>query len=119
MVPKFEIETRLGRTRRRQEALFQHALALASELFGVHERDIAGPYKFSFCIPPRFAIYAALHACGISTTRVGAMVNRHRKSVVNGLDRHDYMMERVPDYAAKATRIAEAVKQMHEGQTHD
>lgn len=102
---------------RRDRAKAYCALDAASDLFGIHARDISGPFRFRFCVRPRFAVFAALHACGMSQSRIAKAMNRDRKSIRNGLDRNRDLVERDPFYADNVKRLIETLRKFQEDKT--
>lgn len=57
-------------------------------------------------IPARFAIYKALHMRGLSYTNIARVTGRFcHTTIISGVDRAEYMMERDPDYAFKVRYI--------------
>lgn len=102
---------------RRDRAKAYRALDAASDLFGIHARDISGPFRFRFCVRPRFAVFAALHACGMSQSRIAKAMNRDRKSIRNGLDRNRDLVERDPFYADNVKRLIETLRKFQEDKT--
>lgn len=107
----------LARMRQHDRELTYHALDIAGQLFGLHPRDISGPYRFRFCVYPRFAVFAALHACGMSQNRIAKAMNRDRKSIHNGLSRNTEIIKRDPFYAHNVRRMIEAMHQFREDKT--
>lgn len=76
-------------------------------MFEIHPRDLLGPAKFSFCTRPRFALYKALHLRGWSAAAIGRFVGgRDHSTVLHGLNRADYMMERDPEFARQVVALA-------------
>lgn len=79
----------------------------AAEMFCVHPRDLVGPYRFNFLMLPRFALYKALRMRGWSFPQIGRLLNRDHSTIIYGVSRADYYMERDPGYAAKVKALAE------------
>lgn len=79
----------------------------ASEMFDVHPRDLVGDPRFGFLIPARFAVYKALKLRGWSYAAIGRLMNRDHSTVIHGVTRADYMMERDSCYAAKVQELSD------------
>jgi chromosomal replication initiator protein len=79
-----------------------------AELFDVHPRDLVSDARFGFLIPARFALYKALHLRGWSYARIGrGLGGRDHATIIHGVNRANYMMERDPAYAQKVEILAE------------
>lgn len=79
----------------------------AAEMFCVHPRDLVGPYRFNFLMLPRFALYKALRMRGWSYPQIGRFLNRDHSTIIHGVDRAEWKMERDAEYAAKVKALAE------------
>jgi chromosomal replication initiation ATPase DnaA len=77
----------------------------ASELFKVHPRDLISTYRFNFIVRARFAMYLALRQRGWSYPKIGRLLKRDHSSVVHGVKRAQYMVEKDPDFAAKVQEL--------------
>lgn len=77
-----------------------------SKMFGVHYRDIMGPSRFRFVTVPRFALYKAMRMRGWSYSQIGRFMDRDHTTVMHGVTRAEYYMERDPDYTAKVNALA-------------
>jgi chromosomal replication initiator protein len=79
-----------------------------AELFDVHPRDLVSDARFGFLIPARFALYKTLHMRGWSYSRIGRELGgRDHATVIHGVNRADYMMEKDPDYTRKVELLAD------------
>ena len=79
----------------------------AGELFYIQPRDLVGSARFSFLLPARFAAYKALRLRGWSYPMIGKLMNRDHSSIIHGVKRADYMMEKDPDFADKVKQLTE------------
>lgn len=100
----------LSNARTASAALMRCAVETASALFGVHARDIYGPYRFRFCTRPRFAVYAALQAHGLNVSQIARTADKDARTVANGITRAVYTAKREPDYARNIEQITEALR---------
>lgn len=91
----------------------------ASELFQVHPRDLLGGYRFQFVTRARFAIYLALRRRGWSYEQIGKFLGRDHSSVIHGVKRAEYMVEKDAAFAAKVTELQNITVRVadEEGQT--
>lgn len=80
----------------------------ASELFCIHPRDLVSDHRFGFLMPARFALYKALRLRGWSFLRIGALMGKDHSTIIHGVKRADYMMERDALYAEKVNELATA-----------
>lgn len=79
-----------------------------AELFDIHPRDLVSNARFGFLMPARFALYKALHMRGWAYSRIGKCLDgRDHTTIIHGVDRATYMMERDPAYAQKVQILAE------------
>lgn len=85
--------------------LLDDQIVLAAKMFNVHPRDLIGPYKFDFLMLPRFALTKALRMRGLSTPKIGKIVNRDHSSVLYHIGQADYFMQRDPEYKKKVNRL--------------
>ena len=59
-------------------------------------------------MPARFALYKALQLRGWSTSKIGhAIGGRDHSTILHGIKRAEYMMERNPHFANAVQRLAE------------
>lgn len=79
----------------------------ASELFDVHRRDILGPYRYNFLMPPRFALCKALRNRGMSYPHIGRVMGRDHSTVIHAIRRADYMIERDAEFADRVRVLTE------------
>ena len=79
----------------------------ASELFDIHKRDLDSDIRFAFIMPARFAMYKALRERGWSYPRIGKLFGKDHSTIIHGVNRSEYMMERNADYAAKVQNLIE------------
>lgn len=85
----------------------QEIINECAKLFGVHPRDLVGNARFGFLMPARFALYKAFHLRGWSSARIGRNIGgRDHTTVLHGLKRADYIMERDASYARRVERLA-------------
>lgn len=84
-------------------------IKMASEMFDVHPRDLAGDYRFAFLMPARFAIYAALRKRGWSFAAIGRLLERDPKTVAYGVSRAADMMLRDEDYANNVNTLSDNI----------
>lgn len=71
-----------------------------ARLFDVHPRDLVGDSRLGFLMPARFALYKALRLRGWSYSAIGKAVGgRDHSTVMYGVKRAEYMMERDESYA--------------------
>lgn len=76
--------------------------------FGMDRKELLGPSRRRFLMPARFALYKILNMRGLSLTHVGKVCgDRDHKTVLKGIDRAEYMMERDAKYAATIKAISE------------
>lgn len=86
----------------------QEIINECAKLFGVHPRDLVGNTRFGFLIPARFALYKALRMRAWSTSMIGrAIGGRDHSTILHGLKRAEYMMERDSHYAEAVQQLAE------------
>jgi chromosomal replication initiator protein len=86
--------------------LLSDFIVAAAETFNVHPRDLASHYKFDFLMRPRFALYKALRLRGWSYPQIGRALKRDHTTIIYGVSRADYYMERDAEYAEKIHRLA-------------
>jgi len=98
----------------RKSVLIAEVIDEASRLFHVHKRDITGPYRYNFLMPVRFALFRAFRERGLSYPHIGRIMNRDHSTVMYGVERAGYMMERDADYADKVNRLIEFQPQSEE-----
>lgn len=78
----------------------------ASELFDIHKRDLDSDIRFAFIMPARFAMYKALRERGWSYPRIGKLFGKDHSTIMYGVSRADYMIERDEEYAAQVLHLA-------------
>lgn len=86
-----------------KEAILRHA----GYLFCVRPHDITGPDRSNMFIPARFAVCKALRNRGWSFGKIGRLLNRDHTTIINAVERADYMETRDPAYAAKVKELTE------------
>ena len=86
----------------------------AAEMFCVHPRDLVSHYRFDFLMMPRFALYKALRMRGWSYPEIGRLLNRDHSTIIYGVGRAEWKMERDADYAAKVKTLAELKMEVSE-----
>lgn len=62
-------------------------LAHTARLYDVNVEDIVGPSRLRRICEARWATMRAMEARGLSTTRIGQLLNRDHSTVVHGLRR--------------------------------
>lgn len=86
----------------------QEIINECARLFDVHPRDLVGNTRFGFLIPARFALYKALRMRAWSTSMIGrAIGGRDHSTILHGLKRAEYMMDRDPHFADAVRHLAE------------
>ena len=86
----------------------QEIINECARLFDVHPRDLVGPAKFAFFTKPRFALYKALRMRAWSTSMIGrAIGGRDHSTILYGIKRAEYIMERDPHFADVVQQLAE------------
>lgn len=81
--------------------------------FDVHKSDLLGNYKFGFLIPPRFALYKILRARGMSLPQIGRWCGgRDHTTIIHGIKRAEYMMEKNKEYCTKIEKAINAKIQL-------
>lgn len=69
--------------------------------FAIGREELLGKSKCHAFMPARYALYKILHKRGLSFTHVGKICGgRDHKTIIKGIDRAHYMMERNPEYTA-------------------
>lgn len=82
-------------------------IVAAADMFCIHPRDLVSHYKFDFLMMPRFAVYKALRLRGWSYPQIGKALGRDHSTIIYGVRRADWQMERDPEYADKVKALAE------------
>lgn len=100
----------LSRKARADAVLAASAIQKASELFGVHPRDLTGYYRYAFVVAARFAVYAGLRDAGWTAPRVAVVMDRDHQTIRNGWYKADLAARHASDYAEKINQIADAVR---------
>jgi hypothetical protein len=77
----------------------------ASELFDIHKRDLNSRVRFAFIMPARFAMYKALRERAWSYPRIGRLFEKDHSTIIHGVKRAEYLMERDASYAAKVNEL--------------
>lgn len=77
-----------------------------SELFDVPARDILSRRRIKPIAQARFALYAALRQRGWSYPRIGMFIGRDHATVIHGVRKAEWLMERYPSYDAKIKALA-------------
>lgn len=86
----------------------QEIIKACADMFGIHPRDLVGDARMGFLMPARFALYKAFHMRGWSYSRVGrAIGGRDHTTIMHGIARAEYMMEKDPRYAERVRQLAE------------
>lgn len=80
-------------------------ILLAAKMFNIHPRDLVGPYKFGFLMLPRYALTKALRMRGLSTPKIGKIVNRDHSSVLHHIKQADYFMQRDTEYKKNVNKL--------------
>jgi len=81
-------------------------IKLCATLFGVPVKDLVSPKRSKPIVEARFALYAALRMRGWSYTRIGRFLGRDHATVMYGVQRAEYIMERHPLYEKKVEKIS-------------
>jgi chromosomal replication initiation ATPase DnaA len=81
-------------------------IKLCATLFGVPVKDLVSPKRSKPIVEARFALYAALRMRGWSYTRIGRFLGRDHATVMYGVQRAEYIMERHPLYEEKVEKIS-------------
>lgn len=77
-------------------------LKKASEVFDLSVTELAGNQRYKYLMPARFAMYKTLRERGWSYPRIGKLFGgKDHSTIIHGVKRADYMIEKDPDYAAK------------------
>jgi len=81
-------------------------IRLCATLFAVPVEDIMSPKRNQRIVEARFAFYAALRMRGWSYPRIGKFLGRDHATVMYGVQRAEYIMERHPLYKEKVEKIS-------------
>ena len=76
-----------------------------SELFDIHKRDLNSRVRFASIMPARFAMYKALRERRWSYPRIGKLFEKDHSTIIHGVKRAEYLMERDASYAAKIDEL--------------
>lgn len=79
---------------------------LCAELFDVPVEDLISAKRQRRISEARFALYAALRLRGWSYPRIGNFVGRHHTSILHGIRKADYLMDRYPVYAERVEKMS-------------
>lgn len=82
-------------------------IAAAADMFRVSPEALISYEKPKALMPARFALYKALRLRGWSYPQIGQTLNRDHSSVIYGVRRADWLMDRDPGYAKKVRLLAE------------
>ena len=78
----------------------------ASEVFDLSVTELAGNQRYKYLMPARFAMYKTLRERGWSYPRIGKLFDgKDHSTIIHGVRRADYMIEKDPDYAAKVKML--------------
>jgi hypothetical protein len=78
----------------------------ASEVFDLSVKELAGNQRYKYLMPARFAMYKTLRERGWSYPRIGKLFNgKDHSTIIHGVRRADYMIEKDADYAAKVKAL--------------
>jgi len=78
----------------------------AADLFDMSVAELDSPARFSYIMPARFAVYKALHLRGWTYSRIGRLLGKDHSTIMYGVSRADYMIERDEEYAAQVLHLA-------------
>lgn len=78
----------------------------AARLFHVPLEELMGRARCSHHMPPRFALYKALHLRGWSTPQIGEFLGRDHSTIIYGLRRAEQIMAGNKSYTRKVEQIA-------------
>jgi chromosomal replication initiation ATPase DnaA len=81
-------------------------IKLCATLFEVPVKDLVSPKRSKPIVEARFALYAALRMRGWSYTRIGRFLGRDHATVMYGVQRAEYIMERHPLYEEKVEKLS-------------
>lgn len=84
-------------------------LQIASEIWDVHPRDLAGNDRFHFCVRPRQAVYLVAREQGLSFPQIGRRLGRDHSTVLNGIGVCHKHMRADPNYAGKVEALRQRV----------
>lgn len=74
-------------------------VATVAKQFFISYSELIGPRRQAQFTKARFAAAFVLHKRGVSLTRIGKHLgNRDHTTIMNAIDRAEYMMERDEDY---------------------
>lgn len=77
-----------------------------SKAFGIPPMELLGESRQRKYMPARFALYTVLKNRGMSLTRIGTICSgRDHKTIMHGIDRAKWMMERDTSYKERIERI--------------
>jgi chromosomal replication initiation ATPase DnaA len=79
---------------------------LCADLFDLPSTDLLGRKRNKQAVEARFALYAALRQRGWSYPRIGRFLGRDHASIMYGVRRAEYIMERHRPYEEKVERVA-------------
>jgi chromosomal replication initiation ATPase DnaA len=79
---------------------------LCATLFGVPVKDLVSPKRSKHIVEARFALYAALRMRGWSYPRIGRFLGRDHATVMYGVQRAEYIMERHRSYEEKVEKLS-------------
>lgn len=78
----------------------------ASELFDLSVKELSGNQRYRYLMPARFAMYKALRVRAFSYPRIGKLFGgKDHSTIIHGVKRAEYMMERDPEYKAKVEEL--------------
>lgn len=78
-----------------------------SELFWVPPQDLLGSRRYKAVVVARFAIFKALRMRGWSYAQIGRKFGKDHTTVISGVARAEYLLERDPQYAEKIKVLAD------------
>lgn len=81
-------------------------IKLCATLFKVPVEDLMSPKRDQRIVEARFALYAALRMRGWTYPRIGRFLGRDHATVMYGVQRAEYIMERHPLYEEKVEKMS-------------
>ena len=86
--------------------IVNEVIAAGARMFDLSIDDVRGDARYAYLCRARFALYKALHLRGASKALIGKWMHRNHASVIHGIRRADYIMERDPEFRRRVEAIA-------------
>lgn len=86
--------------------LKRRIIKASADLFDLSAQELESQSRMSYLMPARFAIYKALHMRGWAYSRIGKLLGKDHSTIIYGISRADYMIERDEEYAARVLHLA-------------